>query len=64
MLVAGDDRLVDSRVALEVGRSLAIPDITVMEWPNAFHEVLNAPDRSEVFAELLSWIQARASAAR
>lgn len=60
MLVAGDDRLVDSRVALEVARSLATPDITVKEWPEAYHEILNAPDRSEVFTELLSWIHARA----
>ena len=60
MLVAGDDRLVDSHVALEVAGSLSIADVTVKEWPDAFHEVLNAPDRSEVFAELSAWIHSRA----
>jgi len=58
-LIAGDDRLVDSAVAQEAAQSLAVRDRTVKVWPDTFHEILNAPERAAVVAEILAWILAR-----
>lgn len=53
------DRLVgldDVRSALE---ALGSPDKTLRSYPGLYHEVMNEPERGQVFADLEAWLDAR-----
>jgi len=59
LLLAGDDRLVDTERALRFARSLHIPDFTLRVYPGHFHELLNELDRATIHREIRDWIAAR-----
>lgn len=55
-LLAGQDRVVDTRKSLAFARSLADLDVTIRTVPDAFHEVLNEVNRGVTHAEVRDWI--------
>jgi alpha-beta hydrolase superfamily lysophospholipase len=56
LLLAGDDRIVDTRKSEAFARSLTAPDVTIRVLPEYYHEVLNDYDRETVFKEIHDWI--------
>ncbi|HEX6309705.1 MAG TPA: alpha/beta hydrolase [Longimicrobiales bacterium] len=59
LLVAGDDRLVETERSLRFARSLTAPDLTLRVYPGHFHELLNELDRATIHREIRDWIGAR-----
>src|SRR5690606_22612535 len=59
LLVAGDDRLVDTERSLRFARSLTAPDLTLRVYPGHYHELLNGLDDATVRRERRAWIAAR-----
>lgn len=59
LLVAGDDRLVDTERSLRFARSLTAPDLTLRVYPGHYHELLNELDRATIHREIRDWIAAR-----
>lgn len=65
MLLAGDDRIVSSAAARELGTALPEP-AEIVEYEGMYHEILNERDRARVLADLGAWLDralARAPAA-
>ncbi len=58
-ILAGDDRIVDTRRSLAFARSLPSDDIEVEVLDDRFHEVLQEPDRTAVRADIRAWIENR-----
>ncbi len=58
-ILAGDDRIVDTKRSLAFARSLPSDDIEVEVLEDRFHEVLQEPDRAAVMADIRGWIQDR-----
>lgn len=58
-LLAGDDRIVDTRKSEAFARSLKIPDVTIRVLPDYYHEVLNDYDRNIALHAIRDWILAR-----
>jgi lysophospholipase len=58
-LLAGDDRIVDTRRSEAFARSLAAEDVTVTIVPGAYHEPLNERDRGAVLGTIRDWLDAR-----
>lgn len=61
MLLAGDDRIVDTSRSMELARSLTAEDVTTRVLTGYYHEVLQETDRVAVMAEILDWMEARLS---
>ena len=59
LLLAGDDRLVDTRKSEAFARSLTAADVTIRVLPDYFHEVLNDFDPAIAMHEIRDWIIAR-----
>ena len=34
-------------------------DVTIRDWPGLRHEILNEPERDQVIAEMLDWLDER-----
>jgi len=60
LLLAGEDRIVSSDAARELGQ--ALPDVTVIEYPDAFHALHADPLSGSVFADLIEWVRGRSGA--
>jgi acylglycerol lipase len=60
MLVAGQDRIVDTEVALAFARA-AGPVVEVKRYDNLFHEMFLEPERDQVIADLVRWLSLRLS---
>jgi alpha-beta hydrolase superfamily lysophospholipase len=58
MLVAGDDRLVDSAVALAFARD-AGPIVDVKVYEGLFHELYLEPERDLVIGDIVTWLGRR-----
>ena len=58
-LVGGKDSICAPEGSRRFARGLADEMTTVREWPEAFHEVHNGPDKQEYLAALRSWLDAR-----
>ena len=58
-LLAGDDRIVDTRRSEAFARSLSVQDVTIRVLPNYYHEVLNDFDRAVALREVRDWINER-----
>jgi acylglycerol lipase len=56
------DRLVDPAGSELVGELAGSDDVTVIRYDGLFHEVLNEPERGQVAADLIGWIDARTPA--
>ena len=59
LLLAGDDRIVDTTKSESFARSLTGGDVTVRVLPDYYHEVLNDHDRALAQFEIRDWIMAR-----
>jgi alpha-beta hydrolase superfamily lysophospholipase len=59
LLLAGDDRLVDTRKSEAFARSLTASDVTIRVLPDYYHEVLNDFDPAIAMHEIRDWIIAR-----
>ncbi len=55
-LIAGDDKIADSRAAKEVFRAIAAEDKVFMEFPGMYHSLSIELGREAVFEEMLKWI--------
>lgn len=42
-----------------VAERIGSEDVTVRDWEGLYHEILNEPERDEVIAEMLDWLDAR-----
>lgn len=56
LLLAGDDRIVDTRRSEMFAKSLKSPDVTVQVLPGYYHEVLNDQDRAVTVNMIRDWI--------
>jgi lysophospholipase len=58
---AGSDYLVNAENVNHWFKELQVTDKSYHEWPELYHEILNEPERDEVFAEIISWMEARST---
>lgn len=58
-LLAGDDRIVDTKKSEAFARSLKISDVTIRVLPDYYHEVLNDYDRNIALHAIRDWVLAR-----
>ena len=58
-LLAGDDRIVDTRKSEAFARSLKISDVTIRVLQDYYHEVLNDYDRNIALHAIRDWVLAR-----
>ncbi|MGQ0816254.1 MAG: alpha/beta fold hydrolase, partial [Gemmatimonadota bacterium] len=56
LLLAGDDRLVDTKKSEAFARSLTKADVTIRVLDDYYHEVLNDHDRAIVLHEIRDWV--------
>lgn len=59
VLHGAEDELVPPTASEAVG---ALPDATRRVWPDLLHECLNEPERHEVLAEIMTWLDDQLSA--
>ncbi|WP_018131543.1 alpha/beta hydrolase [Effusibacillus pohliae] len=59
LLQAGADRLVDPEAAIPFFEKLASRDKQFKIYPGCYHELLNEPEREQVLADILEWIDTR-----
>ncbi len=62
LLLAGDDRVVDSGRAKALFDRLGSADKSLKEYPGLYHELLNEPERDQVLDDLVDWFEQRLSA--
>lgn len=56
IVLAGDDRIVDTRQSERFARSLIATDVTIRVFPDYYHEVLNDHDRTVAVREIRNWL--------
>jgi alpha-beta hydrolase superfamily lysophospholipase len=54
-----EDRLIDVSGSRKLVEMVGSPDAELKEYPGLYHEVFNEPERNEVLADVVSWINAR-----
>lgn len=59
LMLAGEDRIVDTHKSEAFARSLTAPDVTIRVLPGYYHEVLNDHDRAHVVRDIRTWILTR-----
>ncbi len=59
LLHGGEDRIISPASSERIFRSAGSPDKTLKVWPGLRHEILNEPEKQEVLAVLLDWLQRR-----
>jgi len=57
LLRAGSDRIIDPEVTTELFNALPEGNKTLKNYESSFHELFNDPDRDQVFADMLAWIE-------
>jgi alpha-beta hydrolase superfamily lysophospholipase/molecular chaperone GrpE (heat shock protein) len=62
-LLAGDDRIVDTRHALTFARAIDAPDVSIEVYPGHYHELINEVERHRVYRQVATWILAHADSA-
>ncbi len=58
-LLAGDDRIVDTKRTQQLARGIPSGEVTIKVYPGMYHEVLNERDRVLVYRDIRNWIAAR-----
>ena len=58
-LLAGEDKLVDSRASERIFKSLEVRDKTLIEYPGMYHALSIDLGREKVFRDIADWIQKR-----
>jgi alpha-beta hydrolase superfamily lysophospholipase len=59
LLWAGADRCVAPRGSRDFARTAPLQRVKAREFAGLYHEIFNEPERDEVIAELLGWLDAR-----
>jgi alpha-beta hydrolase superfamily lysophospholipase len=59
LMLAGDDRVVDTHKSEAFARSLRSPDVTIRILDDYYHEVLNDHDRAIATNQIRDWVFAR-----
>jgi alpha-beta hydrolase superfamily lysophospholipase len=57
LMVAGEDRLVDTEASLRFGRNAPPEMLEAVRWDGLYHELLNEPERLKIRARLLEWLR-------
>lgn len=60
VLVAGEDAVASPDATLEWGRAVEGRDVTVVQVPGGYHELLNDLGREGTYGRILDWCEARA----
>ena len=58
-LLSGKDAICDTQVARTMAAALATNTATVHDFPDAFHEAHNGPDKEQLKAGMVEWLEAR-----
>jgi lysophospholipase len=58
-LLAGDDRIVDTKRTQALARGIPSGEVTIKVYPGMNHEVLNEEERIVVYRDVRNWISAR-----
>ncbi len=58
-LLAGDDKLVDSKVSKNIFSKIKCPDKTLTEYPGMYHSLSVELGKEGVFSDMAKWIEAR-----
>lgn len=58
-LVAGDDKIADSRASMEMFKRLTVKDKTLVEYPGMYHSLSIELGKEKVFEDLLKWVDKR-----
>lgn len=58
-LLAGDDKLVDSRASKRIFKSLGVQDKTLIEYPGMYHALSIDLGREKVFQDIVNWVKTR-----
>jgi alpha-beta hydrolase superfamily lysophospholipase len=61
LMAAGSDLLTDVSVTEEWARQAPSSLVRYVPWPGMYHEIFNEPERLEVYATLVSWLESRLS---
>lgn len=64
ILQGTQDRLVQPRGAAELYEGAAAQDKTLRLYEGFYHELLNEPERAQVLADILAWLEARFASAQ
>jgi acylglycerol lipase len=56
LILAGDDKLVDTHKSEAFARSLTAPDVTIRVLDDYYHEVLNDHDRAIAYGVIRDWL--------
>jgi alpha-beta hydrolase superfamily lysophospholipase len=59
MLLGEDDQIADHILAADVFERIGSPDKTLKKYPGMRHEVFNETERSLVYEDLITWLEAR-----
>lgn len=58
LIMHGDaDRLAAPEGSRRFASEVSSTDVTLREWPGAYHELHHEPEREEVLAEILAWLE-------
>ena len=58
-LLSGKDAICDTQVARSMAGGLSAKEATVHDFPDAFHEAHNGPDKEQLKAGVVAWLEER-----
>jgi alpha-beta hydrolase superfamily lysophospholipase len=58
LMHGGSDKLTDPAATRELAGRLS-GDVQYQEWPGLYHEIHNEPEKEQVFARILNWIESK-----
>jgi len=58
-LIAGEDRLIDTKVSRKVFESLKIKDKNLIEYPEMYHSISIDIEKEKAFRDILTWLEKR-----
>jgi alpha-beta hydrolase superfamily lysophospholipase len=58
-LLAGDDKVVDSKISKNVFGKIRCPDKTLKEYPGMYHSLSVELGKERVFRDILDWVEVR-----
>ena len=59
ILHGGADQIVDPSCSKKLNQLIASKDKELKIYPELYHEILNAPEKEEVFTDIVNWIEDR-----
>lgn len=62
ILHGGADELIDPAATEQLGGLLTVPDREISVLPGLHHEIMNEPERREIFRRIVEWMDRRVSA--